>query len=446
MKTNFRSPTAALPSTAILITALCASFTTTASAQQVLTPRPAAQVRDGGTLHLATGTWTRRSSQALATIGADVLYDNSCASGYFNALSADTYVDEGRLPSPTSPSPSGCATSYRVDGFAFGYCTDQPPSTFGTYTHSFFQNYNACTPIAGITPTATIVLSNLPAAPSVGVNVCWNITIDLTGSGAGTFVMAADADGSFGGPSDQFGWAMSSTAQGFSTGPMLAGNPMVCGVGAGTVFSGTPGPGTGLGNMDTFYIDGGATVDGCYFFGGPPNPFAGFDLRLFGTACPSFPPQTNFCFGDGSGTACPCGNNSSVGAEAGCLNSFSGAATLRTYGVASLSNDSLSLLGANMPNGTCLYFQGTSQENGGSGSVLGDGLRCATGTLVRLGTKNNGVGASQFPQPGDMPISTVGSVAMPGTRTYQIQYRNNATFCTPSGFNQTNGVEVTWVP
>ena len=37
-------------------------------------------------------------------------------------------------------------------------------------------------------------------------------------------------------------------------------------------------------------------------------------------------------------------------------------------------------------------------------------------------------------------------VGTPGTRTYQVWYRNAAAFCNAETFNLTNGVEVVWVP
>ena len=95
---------------------------------------------------------------------------------------------------------------------------------------------------------------------------------------------------------------------------------------------------------------------------------------------------------------------------------------------------------------SALYFQGTGQIAGGAGSVFGDGLRCAGGAVLRLGTKFNVAGTSRYPVVGEQPVSVRGAVAAGDTRTYQTWYRNAADFCTTSTFNLTNGVEVTWSP
>jgi hypothetical protein len=158
------------------------------------------------------------------------------------------------------------------------------------------------------------------------------------------------------------------------------------------------------------------------------------------------PVSAPFCFGDASGTACPCGNDSAIGADVGCLNSTGRGGELRAGGVPSLANDSLVLSGAQMTGTAALFFQGTTQENGGNGAVFGDGKRCAAGTIARLGTQANAGGSSQYPVGADLPISVRGSVVAPGTRTYQAWYRNVTPFCTPSGFNLTNGVVVHWQP
>ena len=133
-------------------------------------------------------------------------------------------------------------------------------------------------------------------------------------------------------------------------------------------------------------------------------------------------------------------------------------------GIASLAADSLSVTGSFMPLSTVLYFQGTLRENGGAGIVLGDGLRCSTGSVVRLGTKTNSgggatfacsvasmctglCGGSGYPDVGNLPISVRGGISAPGTvRHYQGYYRNAAAFCTSATFNYTNGVTVAWGP
>ncbi len=154
--------------------------------------------------------------------------------------------------------------------------------------------------------------------------------------------------------------------------------------------------------------------------------------------------QRTLCYGDGSGTACPCGNNSAVGTNSGCLNSLGLGGKVDASGIASIGSDSLTLLGSNMPNSSALYFQGTAPSAGGAGAMFGDGLRCAAGTVIRLKTVTNVGGLSQYPQAGDLSISVRGMVATPGDRYYQVWYRNAAAFCTVSTFNLTNAVRATW--
>ena len=97
-----------------------------------------------------------------------------------------------------------------------------------------------------------------------------------------------------------------------------------------------------------------------------------------------------------------------------------------------------------MPNSSALDFQGTTQQSGGNGAVFGDGLRCAGGTILRLATKPNAGGASSYPGVRDPRVSVRGLVTAPGTRTYQVWYRNAAAFCTTSTFNVTNGILIAW--
>jgi Tol biopolymer transport system component len=158
------------------------------------------------------------------------------------------------------------------------------------------------------------------------------------------------------------------------------------------------------------------------------------------------PPWVAYCFGDGMATPCPCGNASAPGAQAGCRNSLGTDGRLRATGTPSTSNDDFVLVCEGAGNGPMLYFQGTAQFANGFGAVLGDGLRCAGGTVIRLAIVQNTGGGSQYPRPGDPPTSVQGAVLPGTTRTYQGWYRDSAPFCTPETYNLTNGVALAWRP
>jgi hypothetical protein len=157
-------------------------------------------------------------------------------------------------------------------------------------------------------------------------------------------------------------------------------------------------------------------------------------------------PGTGFCFGDGSGTACPCGNSSAPIDGAGCLNSLATGGKLSGSGTPSVSADTIALIGTAMPNSSALYFQGTAQQTGGAGAVFGDGLRCVSGSIIRLGTKANASGGSSYPSGAELPVSVRGACLPGDTRHYQIWYRNSAAFCSVSTFNLSNGYTVVWQP
>ncbi len=158
---------------------------------------------------------------------------------------------------------------------------------------------------------------------------------------------------------------------------------------------------------------------------------------------PEVPTGVAFCFGDGTGTTCPCGNAGA--SDGGCASSVSATgARLEGRGIARVTTDTLELVGARMPNSSALYFQGTANTLGGLGIAFGDGLRCAGGSVIRLGTEFNVAGMSIYPGVGDPTVSVRGLDAPGDTRTYQVWYRNAASFCTTSTFNLTNGLRVLW--
>jgi hypothetical protein len=155
---------------------------------------------------------------------------------------------------------------------------------------------------------------------------------------------------------------------------------------------------------------------------------------------------TGFCFGDGSGTNCPCGNDSSAGERAGCLNTLGTGGVLRGTDRATLSSDHLEIEGSQVPDSCGLFFQGTSAVAGGTGAVFGDGLRCVGGVVIRLATKTIAGHSARYPEAGDPHLSLRGNVTTPGTRLYQFWYRNCGDFCRPENFNLTNGLSVIWRP
>ena len=170
---------------------------------------------------------------------------------------------------------------------------------------------------------------------------------------------------------------------------------------------------------------------------------ASFWLELNANACVPTEPGVVYCSGDGTATACPCGNVG--GAGRGCASSVDPTgARLGAAGTASLAADTVVLTGSGMPNSNALYFQGTLRLNTGLGTVFGDGLRCAAGSVVRLGTASNAAGGSAYPFGAFPSVSVKGLITAPGTRTYQVWYRNAAAFCTASTFNLSNGVSIVW--
>ena len=178
------------------------------------------------------------------------------------------------------------------------------------------------------------------------------------------------------------------------------------------------------------YFDG--TLDDVRLYDGPLSASEIADLHGGSRA-------VLYCFGDGTATACPCGNTSTTG---GCANGTGDGATLSGTGMASIMSDTLVLQGtgliASQPG---LYFQGNNAVNGGNGTNFGDGLRCAGGGVIRLQVRfAGGAGASST----NISISAKGMPAAGDVKRYQLWYRDPNT--TPCGaqFNLSNGLEVTW--
>ena len=153
-----------------------------------------------------------------------------------------------------------------------------------------------------------------------------------------------------------------------------------------------------------------------------------------GTLTPTdiVPFDPNFCFGDGTGAACPCGNTGQEGA--GCANTTGMGAILTSNGDASVMSNQLTF---DITGGTLSTFavlvSGDNALGGGLGIVglpAKDGLRCVGGNLLRHGTRAlNEAGANDDPW-GSLTGPNGGIIGGSGftagqTRYFQARYREN---------------------
>ena len=149
---------------------------------------------------------------------------------------------------------------------------------------------------------------------------------------------------------------------------------------------------------------------------------------------PAGPSGNAYCFGDGSGSVCPCGGFGSAGQ--GCLNTSGQGASLSGLGAANVGADSLVLTVVGGPaNKPGIFFQG---NNALAGNPAGDGLLCTAGGTIRYDINfldaNGGTTQTGF-----------GVNATPGsTKNYQYWFRDTGNPCGLGGFNFTNGWSQPW--
>jgi hypothetical protein len=176
------------------------------------------------------------------------------------------------------------------------------------------------------------------------------------------------------------------------------------------------------------------------WFYGDPTFFFIFDIWQVGMDNARIVEElgTAYCFGDGSGAACPCGNAGV--APRGCANSTGQGALLSASGSSSVSANTLVVSASGLPaTAPALLFQGTTQVNGGAGVAFGDGLRCAGGVVTRLGTRTAAGGTAQW-GPGFLPPATPAQ-----TLHFQAWYRNVAGPC-GSGWNLSSARSIALTP
>ena len=442
--------------------------------------------RRAGVYHVATGTWTR-DGRLVNLAGPDIIYNNSCYTGYFGAMhTGEKWQHRSRVPTtaangaPTTQNASdplkydeapGCDTSYLVNGFQIAYCSERP-SSLGAFAFDFeFASAYLSCGVSDMVPQASFNVTGLPGGTSTGQQVCWSIDVDLDAAST-SFTLQADQDGTWVGPStsEQFGYSQGPTTAGITlaqaTGPVIAGNYTWTGgpyLGTLALCSGTDGTiwdspvnlaeeGTGMSSNDFWRITGpGAPVAaGCYYFNFN-GPHFDFYLKLFSDApdCPVIEPGIRFCEPGLSGVMpCPCGHPP-WGPERGCNNSAAtGGASLTDLGVASLSHDTLVFTTTGeRPTALSIVLGGNIELP--SGVSFGDGVRCTGGILLRLYVKSAVGGSITAPTGPDPTVSarsaTIGSPILPGqTRLYQVYYRDPLTFGCEATFNATSGRRVLW--
>lgn len=179
--------------------------------------------------------------------------------------------------------------------------------------------------------------------------------------------------------------------------------------------------------------------------GSPDAPFGGDGSA---GAVSAFTLSSTFgellCFGDGSGTACPCGANAWVSHGPGCESSRGWGALLVGGGSPSLSADDLVLTAAQLvPGKTAMLAYRATSANGGLGVPLHDGLLCIAGAGGRLGVRT----AVSYPWTatwGPNLASRVGAV-VGGSTYFQVWYRDPLSPCGGAS-NLTNAFKVTFAP
>ncbi len=160
-----------------------------------------------------------------------------------------------------------------------------------------------------------------------------------------------------------------------------------------------------------------------------------------------------FCFGDGRGTACPCGNDAPAGSTTGCLNSSGEGARLVANGAPDTSDDTLRFRIEGGPIGSFALLVSGQRAlptlSPGTGISSFDGLRCVGGGILRHGTRAiDALGETPhgWGRP-DGPLGGLGAHARvaPGeARFYQAFLRENPALGCGHGLTTTNAVRVTW--
>jgi hypothetical protein len=180
-------------------------------------------------------------------------------------------------------------------------------------------------------------------------------------------------------------------------------------------------------------------VDRVRWFYGDPTFFYIFDVWNVGMDNARVVEEigAGTCFGDGLNGPCPCAN--AGGTEEGCANSTGRGARLAAVGSTSVSANDLVLVATQMkPNTLSIVFQGNAVL--AVPLPFGDGLRCAGGTVKRLGVGHNSPAGSATFGPG---LAGPGGWTSGAIFGFQVYHRDPPGPC-GTRFNVTPAVAVTF--
>lgn len=204
--------------------------------------------------------------------------------------------------------------------------------------------------------------------------------------------------------------------------------------------------GSGVGIGGGFVVGGAPGVDRLHQNIGRVTSL---DLSLI----PSMPiPYQEFCYGDGLGISCNCGNDDLLNpSTGGCVNSSGRGAILTTNGESRLCEGGLTFSLTHGPPGSLgVLLSGRNLLGGGlgvPGTVPSDGLRCVGGNLLRHGARAVsalGEAASPWGTPNGIPGRSQFVIGQ--TRHFQVRYRDLTSASCGSGTNTTQSISLTFVP